>query len=80
MKMNEPAFPAERDEEHIPGINHKIPYAGLTKLEYAAIKAMQGLLANPLVQDNPDMGFEEIAQESAAYSKALFAELEKENE
>lgn len=75
-KANEPAFPVDikrenRNEEVIK--SHWGP--GLSKREYAAIKAMQGFAANPnafVEWDN-----KRIAQESVLLADALLAELEK---
>lgn len=56
---------------------------GLTKLEYAAIKAMQGVLADPHIMalircDDSKVTQEFVAGLSVEYAKALLAELEKE--
>lgn len=48
---------------------------GLSKLEYAAIQAMKGILST---QGN-DLRYKEIAEKSVKQAKALFAELEKDN-
>ena len=54
-----------------PAVHHM----GLTKLEYAAIEAMKGLLNN---KKNRDTGVIVIASFAVIQAKALLAELEKE--
>ena len=50
-------------------------FCGLTKREYFAAMAMQGLLANSSNSIYPT----EVAQDSLIYADALLAELEKTN-
>lgn len=71
---NRPAFPI--DEETTDRINSRIDiYSGLTKLELAAIKAMQGILASYNGVEWLDE--KRVAQKSIEYAKALLEELEK---
>jgi hypothetical protein len=48
------------------------PQGGITKLEYAAIQAMQGMLCNSRRAPH------DVAIEAVRYARALLAELEKE--
>jgi hypothetical protein len=54
-----------------------IGYPGLTKREYFAGLAMQGLLSNPAQIDTTN--FEWIARHAKGYADALLAELEAEH-
>lgn len=58
---NAPAFPADADLKSV--------YRGLTKREYFAAMAMQGLLANPTFSNRPD---HEIAEASFTQADAVF--------
>lgn len=70
-KANEPAFP---------GFNKFPVDPGLTKREYFAAMAMQGLLACPMGTQFSDYVHSptECAMESVMFADALIAELEKE--
>lgn len=65
---------------------HEIPaQSGLTKLEYAAISAMQGILSGASIENKNGIyvndGYihpESVAKNAVAIARALFAELEKE--
>jgi len=65
-------------------IQHDV-YTGLTKREYFAAKAMQGLLSNPQIKrphpENGDMEkqYTEFSNIAVEYADALLAELEKTN-
>lgn len=61
-----------------PVIGEDVRYWGLTKREYLAGLAMQGLLANPSVH-NSNLTPEGTAIESLQYTDALLAELAKED-
>lgn len=65
-KRDEPAFPVNSD------VNPAGVSAGLTKLEYTAIQAMQGLLANKA--DGP------IIKQAMSFAIVLWDELEKTDE
>ena len=59
-----------------PAFPHGRPYDtahGLTKREYFAAKALQGLLANP----NHDGKFSDFAEDAVKHADALLAELAK---
>ena len=52
--------------------NENLPSSGLTKLEYAAIMAMNGILSNG------DMSIESVtAYDAIAYAKELLKQLEE---
>ena len=73
IKMNsKPAFPST-GETTIGGFK-SVPHAGMSLREYAAIAAMQGLLA---CSGNNDIDFYVIAGNSVAQADALIKELEK---
>jgi len=69
---NEPAFPNDG--------NHQFSDKGITKREYFAARAMQGLLASPYCHDLtnninlPDLSM--IAEQAVAYADALLKALE----
>lgn len=65
MKNSEPAFPV------IDPINKAFTKKGLSKREYFAGLAMQGLMSNP------DYGLIDIAKESIAIADRLLEQLEK---
>jgi hypothetical protein len=89
---NEPAFPTDNAAQVGPQTWH---YEGLTKLEYFAGLAMQGMLADPdFIPRHPDHAGlpstaepnelsrrfrEALAWNAAAIAKALLAALEKES-
>ena len=74
-KANKPAYPI--DEETTDRIDSGIKiYTGLTKREYAAIKALQGLLASPVCLPNKD-GIEYAVSMSIKAADELFKQLEK---
>lgn len=52
---------------------------GLTKLEYASIMAMQGMLANPRMIEYDIKTPKNIAIAAIDFAQKLFEELEKEN-
>jgi len=58
------------------------PATGLTKLEYAAIAAMQGLLSYGDVTkyDNADEWKKDIEESAVEFANGLFDELEREKE
>jgi hypothetical protein len=68
MKANDPAFPIGFDD----GITQ---YFGLTKREYFAAMALQGLLATTITEGKT---YEHIANTSVWCADALLAELAKE--
>ena len=56
---------------------------GLTKLEYAAIEAMNGLLSSPRAPttgDNRNLDGDAVVLMSVGIAKAILTELEKESE
>lgn len=74
MKNSEqPAFP-EQDRNEAGDV---WTVSGLTKREYTAIKAMQGLLANGHVPDLSEFDASQIAHDAVSYADALLAELDK---
>jgi hypothetical protein len=87
---DQPAFPAEVShsggemlDKNQTGMNTAI-YKGLSKREYMATMAMQGLASthSKMEQYSVNVGcvdVEEIAKESVALADALLAELEKTN-
>jgi hypothetical protein len=66
-KAKEPAFPLIGDDGHI--IN-----AGLTKREYFAAMALQGIIAN---KDGLDIKIERIVESAVDTADALIEELNK---
>ena len=54
---------------------HEVEFGGLTKREYLASKAMQGLLSNPSQIDTTN--FEWVARHAVGYADALLEELSK---
>jgi hypothetical protein len=70
VSANEPAFPAV---DYI-SQDGKVNPRGLTKREYFAAKALQGLIATPVVRDNTIDGH---ARSAVKYADALIAELAK---
>ena len=64
----EPALPTK---EEIDSVVYN--YMGLTKLEYFAGLAMQGMLANPQFTERDP---ETVAEDSFCYAKALLGEFE----
>ena len=83
---NLPAFPILNEQGFAmsPAVyeasSNKTGLYGLTKLEYAAIEAMKGLVSNPEIQNNVAMGLDEVAEEAIGYAEALFEALESHNE
>ncbi|MFA5897827.1 MAG: hypothetical protein WC829_01810 [Hyphomicrobium sp.] len=77
-KATDPAFPMV-DKYGRPAINlasavERDPFgAGLTKREYFAAMAMQGLLSNP----NVSVSYEEYSKQSVFHADATIAELAK---
>lgn len=53
--------------------NCEIKFGGITKREYLASKAMQGLLSNPAQIDTTD--YEWVARRAVGYADALLKEL-----
>lgn len=51
-------------------------HPGLTKKEHAAIQIMAGLISDGNIKESP----ESFAEQSVKCAKALFAELEKDND
>lgn len=84
MSTYDPAFPS-LVKEHM-GDGHVREYlaGGLSRREYFAAKAMQGLLAKPIVfmdfyhTQNPDKIETAVARDAARYADALIIELSKE--
>lgn len=79
---NDFAHPTILEEEfsNYGGANGKrnVYYSGLTKREYFAAMAMQGILSNHLMIDNDINGsFEWVAKASVNLSDALINELNK---
>jgi hypothetical protein len=72
-KANEPAFPIQDAEWNGPGRHGEWP--GLSKREYFAAMAMQGLAGNLDADSNADPQF--VARDAVSYADALLAELEK---
>jgi len=75
---NEPAYPTKRVErvrigETEGGYAIEAVHHGLTKREYFAALAMQGLLADPEIVGKP----EQYAKDAVTFADALLAELEK---
>ena len=86
-KANESAFPAihfptQQAIQQAEGAGLSTPQqyttGGLSKLEYAAIEAMKGLLSSMDPQTSQATG-EEIAAMAVSTAKTLLAELEKES-
>jgi len=67
-----PAFPTENERQVGPSSWH---YSGLTKREYAAIKAMQGMLASWPANARYDV--EKTAQAAVKFADAVLAESQK---
>lgn len=63
MRSDEPAFPA--DEVHGDGVQQIKRHLGLTVREYAAIAALQGLIASP---ETNDLSYDEVS--ARAWSQA----------
>jgi len=75
MSKDDPAFPVPPFTA--PSGDFVWPYNGLTKREYLAATAMQGIMADPNVRlANPDH-FKEVAELSVKLADALIAELNK---
>lgn len=70
----EPAFPSAQNV--IVGEYRTGGHAGLTKREYFAAMALQGLLSRPIVHGLP-ITIDERAHEALVYADALIAALEK---
>lgn len=51
-------------------------YGGLTKREYFAGLAMQGLLANPEPRTHPEFSAKEVAEGAIAFADELLKQLE----
>lgn len=58
------------------GLQDNFHQPGLTKLEYLAASAMNGILSNQGQIDTTDYNW--VAKNALGYAKALLAELEKE--
>lgn len=77
MKADEPVFPMKKivqvEEPRVAGISTaEMEFYGLTKREYAAIMAMQGLLADP-----EGRVYDKVPKIAVELADALLAELEK---
>jgi len=71
--MNESAFPRKwKNKSDTVYGTHYDP--GLTKLEYASIEAMKGILAGP--PQGVDYGKESVSKYSIGYAKELLKQLE----
>lgn len=73
-----PAFPIELSVQH--SICMKDEYNGLTKREYFAAVALQGLLANPKVHSGPVLGTDKkrrIIAEMREYADLALRQLAK---
>lgn len=64
---NEPINPVQDSQTHV--------YWGLTKREYFAAMAMQGLLANPYLHNDADFDLDHAADVSVRASDALLKKL-----
>jgi hypothetical protein len=71
INASDSAFPVVADF----GIDDRQCSEGLTKREYFAAMAMQGLCANSVVGQHSDFSF--LATEAVKYSDALIKELNK---
>lgn len=69
-RSNEPAFPA--DEVHGDGVQQIKRHLGLTVREYAALAALQGIVASP---DTAELSYDEIAARAWAQADAFLAVL-----
>jgi hypothetical protein len=81
--MSDPAFPTELEQPNTSSDPLATPkrkeYSGLTKLEYAAIEAMKGILAGYVMTNGggiPDQTL--LAADSISCAKALLSKLEEE--
>jgi hypothetical protein len=72
MNANEPAFPGQ-----FPPINIPIQIKpGLTKREYFAAMAMQGIMGNPNTEPLEPVHFKNIAEDSIRIADELLKQLE----
>ena len=71
-KANEPAFSKPAFYHHDVGID--LPNNGLTKREYFAVMALQGIIAN---KDGLDIKIERIVESAVDTADALIEELNK---
>jgi hypothetical protein len=78
-KANEPAFPVTVTELWSAGTAGNTP-DGLTKREYFAVMAMQGMLASLNGFDRSESFCAYVAEGAVAQADALIAELEKSGE
>lgn len=71
MNPNDPAFPCK----DVGNLLNPPELPGLTKREYFAALAMQGMLSN--VQYSATVSWDELVEQAAKYADALIAELSK---
>jgi hypothetical protein len=69
MSANEPAFPIDGTQ-----------FYGLTKREWLAGMAMQGILSSAYASSQYDVGNTSVSVEAVRFSGALIAELERTGE
>ncbi len=74
---NEPAFPAEWTEPDEGGQTRMLFAQGMTKREYFAAMAMQGLVVDTHMLDRLTRAGLTVAQEAVLQADALIAELSK---
>lgn len=77
MNKHEPAFPSEITVMSSEGVEI-IKCSGLTKREYFACAAMQGMCALTHLAEGKIIPVQEIAKEAVEMADALLAELSKE--
>jgi len=75
MNGNEPAFLQLDKHGTHEGVTHYGYRGGLTKREWLAGMALQGLVAGPNIGD---LSWDQVASDAVGYTDALLAELEKE--
>ena len=77
---SEPAFPIDVNRAAIATADSPAPFLGLTKREYFAAKAMQGILKNPYsVGLGAGEKFEAYSEAAFRLADAMLAESEREN-
>jgi hypothetical protein len=74
---NESAFPGGVNQNYTDRGQGEPTQYGLTKLEYFAGLAMQGIMGNSCALPETDQHFKNIAQDAVFTARALIAELEK---
>jgi hypothetical protein len=71
---NLPAFPVSEEETDRIDEGVKI-YSGLTKREYFAAKAMQGIMGNNVTEPTQQVHFDNIAEDSVRAADAMLKAL-----